>query len=403
LFVPATFSATVTVHSPITINGVAYGPGETFIPGNGVDFTVASGGPTIEVTVDEAPADQIYRLGTEPSMPQIKARARVTGVTPDPTDTTTFTWTVNVNYDASQSLHGPHRTFDDNWPGTTTGNAVFVPDFGTKIRGGDLKLSASATVNGVQLSGQVTGYKILGPSSGSTADTQIRNQLHTVLTNSTLRKIASDESGGHQFDATGYPLWSGDGQGGVGVMQITNPSPTVDQVWSWHENVVNGKKLFKEKVENARGLQGIIRENVTTIVNGYRKRQQRPQIQIIVPALSTHGSNLATFDQEFEGVTFSNTNDQLEQDAIRCFNGVGPKEIDTFGQQTRLHEFRIRRTAANPPVPIFVESDDEIEANLRATVQWEHATPRSSYFPPGQCPATCDYVERVLGADDLPH
>lgn len=414
-------NSSISLHFAVIVASVA---GDYFNQAGGVaasGYTVTGSGPTaritvgsdatpIEITIDNPPSDHIFRIGPEPSVPQIPARAKITGITPDPTATTTFTWIMSVHYNASQSPHGPGRVFDHSWPvTTTTGNALLQTNF-SDVRGGDLTLTAKAVVNGVErVSAPLAGYKILGPPSGGAVDLQVIQQLHTILTNSTLRKIAANESGGHQFDANGYPLWSQDGRGGVGIMQITNPEPTIDRVWSWRANVGYGKQLFREKVKNAQDLRGIIQDKVYKYVNAYRLKQHPPPqpppriITIVVPPLTSHGTNLFTFDQEFDGVTFSDSIDQLEQDAIRCYNGVGPTGIDVFGQQTRLHEFRIRRTQTIPPRPVFLESDETIEATGRATVQWEHASPRINYFPAGQCPSTCDYVHLVLSAADLPH
>jgi hypothetical protein len=380
----------------------------------------------IEITVDQPPAGQTYRHGPEPSMPQIKAHARVVGVTPDPTSTTTFTWTVSISYDASQSPHGPHRVFDDikNLPaGTTTGSAVLVIPrsvFDGKIRGGDLKLSAQAIVHGVRTTGEKTGYKILGPARGSAVDTQVRQQLHTVLTNSTLRKIASLESGGHQFDSAGYPLWSRDGLGGVGVMQITpkielpghvGGLPTAAEVWDWSKNARTGVLIFKNKVQSARNLQHRVSNKVNTIVNADRLRHQPPltPIVIVVPPLTSHGTD---FDSMFDNVLFSNTADQLQQDAVRCYNGVGDKNhppssyhgppppfppMDPFfSPPNGLHEFELERTSPHAPVLEFLNPST-------ARARWRHVNDRAQQFAPVPCPGDCNYVMDVLGAPDLPH
>jgi hypothetical protein len=359
----------------------------------------------IEITIDQPPAGQIYRIGPEPSMPQIKAHARVVGVTPDPSSTTTFTWDVNIHYDPSQSPYGPRRPpFDDDWQGigTTIGSAVLVISpsaFSGKIRGGDLKLSARGTVNGTPATGEKSGYKILGPPRGSATDTQVRQQLHTILTNSTLRKVASLESGGHQFDNRGYPLWSRDNLGGVGVMQVTNPQPSVDEVWNWQKNAMKGKSVFIDKKGAANRLAGRVERNVNQIVSEDRQRHHLSQITIVVPPLTSHGGT--DFDLVYDNVVFSNTVDQVQQDAIRCYNGVGAdppspaQPMDPFAPPG-LHEFQLDRTSPLVPVLEFLNPST-------ARARWRHVNDRAQQFAPRPCPGNCDYVIDVLSAEDLPH
>lgn len=50
-----------------------------------------------------------------------------------------------------------------------------------------------------------------------------------------------------QFGPAGAPLWSRDGLHGVGLMQLTNPAPTPDQVWDWRWNIAGGVSLLEEK------------------------------------------------------------------------------------------------------------------------------------------------------------
>lgn len=397
---PITFTATVTVLRQITINGVAYNPGQTFHPQDGVDFIVAANGAAaIEVTVDNAPTDSIYRIGPEPSMPQIQARAKVTGVTPDPTSTTAFTWTVRVHYDASQSPHGPHRIVDYSWPGTTNGNAVLVTNFGSVIRGGDLTLSATAVVNGMQVTGQKTGYKILGYPWGTAQDTQTRHNMRNVLKNTTLRKIASFESsGGHQFAQDCYPYWSADNLGGVGVMQITNPQPTDDEVWSWSKNATRGQELFKsdQKLGSVGRLRARVEKNANRVENAIRLLQGLPPIVVTVPELTRKAA--ATFDAEFDNITYSDTSYQYEQSAIRVYNGVAGHDPFTGSS---LHEFQLVTVLANFPPFLTSVRRPVLDANGRA--QWRHVTSsdRESQYPGGY-PGDSDYVNHVLNAPDLP-
>jgi probable HAF family extracellular repeat protein len=280
--------------------------------------------PTVEVTLDP-PSDgsTIYRIGPEPSMPMITAHAKVIGVTPDPTFLTTFNWFVEVHYDAKadtlppNQVYAPAKSFNYVWPDlgsgtewTTKQGTSFSTQFLSQspyrniIRGGSLTVSVRGLLpDGTQAFGQATGYQILGNPVGSTGDAETRGRLRSVLTNLTLRKVASHESsqppaipdGGHQFDQNGYPLWSHDNFYGVGVMQLTNPPPTDDDVWNWLDNTLDGKSRFAEKVGVVRRLHDRVETNVTTYVNSVRAREALPPIRVIVPQLTR---DAGTFDQE---------------------------------------------------------------------------------------------------------
>ena len=367
----------------------------------------------IEVTIDEPPADQIYRIGPEPSMPQIKAHARIVGVTPDPTATTFFTWDVNVHYDASQSPNGPHRVFpDDNWLsiGTTIGSHVLVippTAFYGKIRGGDLKLSVRAIVRGEPASGEKTGYKILGPPAGGLADTRVRQQLKTILTNSTLRKIASHESrivalgtGGHQFGRTGHPYWSGKDVGGVGVMQLTKPPPSQDDIWNWRANTADGKALFQTKIGELKNLHKKVQRNVNELFNQARARRGLQDIPITVPELAP---NPGDFDQEFNNVTFDDNSLLFEQIVIRYYNGAAGKDIFTGVVKKDgeiipgpLHEFQIARDANKMPI-LVPGTTTAIWRRVTAAERIAQFTAEGKKYP-----GNPNYVFDVLSSLDLP-
>ena len=410
---PITFIASVTVLEQITINGVGYNPGQTFNPQDGVPFTVAANPATIEITIDNPPTDQIYRIGPEPSMPQILARAKVVGITPDPTANTTFTWTLSVHYDSSETQPGPNsrRIIDYSWSATTTGNTgnagLLHTDFQDIIRGGHLTLTARATLNGQLLtSPPLTNYKILGLKSAE--DNQTPHNLRAILRNSTVRKIARQESiGGHQFRFDGNVLWNDNGQGGsdggVGVMQVSPVYgangqiirlPTDDEVWDWRKNAAMGVVLFKAKRDSAQRLRGHVQDKVTRLVNQDRAKQHPPKnpITIVVPPLTTHGGNLVTFDQEFEGVSYDDNLNQVEQDAVRLNNGAAG--TDVFGPG--LHEFQISRIP--PQTPLFVEDDATIERTGVATVIWRHVLVQERPSSTGDP----NYVHHVLDGPDLP-
>jgi hypothetical protein len=109
--------------------------------------------------------------------------------------------------------------------------------------------------------------------------------------------------------------------GGAGILQLTNPPPTDDQVWNWRSNVAAGMALFNQKQAVARAYPARVRTsggfvNAVNSFNHRRRAQGLPIVALVLPDF---------------------TPDQLELDTIRGFNGFAGR--DQFG--LALHEFRV--------------------------------------------------------------
>jgi hypothetical protein len=166
------------------------------------------------------------------------------------------------------------------------------------------------------------------------------------LPHDTLRRIARLESGGgRQFLAPAdrsigaCALWSHDNLGGVGVMQITVPPPTDDQVWNWRANVAKGIGIFNEKVAAARAYPSHTRNShgfkkLVQLFNSARHDKKHPAIPVDLPDFTS-----GTFDTDLK---------QLELDSIRGYNGWGGR--DQFGFPSRVpSRSRRSRTPARSP------------------------------------------------------
>jgi glycosyltransferase involved in cell wall biosynthesis len=280
-----------------------------------------------KLVIDSPAPNTTFAITDAPAMPQIVARARVTGITPDPTPTTQFKWTVQIRYNARTCSHGPQRSINPPDIVQTVMGGQFTPTFPT-IRGGALTLIVSATVNGKTLTASTSGLVIQGTNP-------LRTAIRAALPNDTLGRIACQESGMRQF-VTGVdggvgrcPTWSADNLGGVGIMQITVPAPTDDQVWNWRSNLAAGIQELNQKVTTARQYPGQVRNSsgfrqMVTAFNLHRQQQGLPPLQRIdLP--------------DFTSGDFNNNLQQLELDAIRGFNGWAGH--DAFG--FHLHEFRV--------------------------------------------------------------
>jgi hypothetical protein len=267
-----------------------------------------------------------FPINATPAMPTIAAQARITGVTPDPTPVTSFTWTVTLQLNAATCPHGPARTFSHPTITQTVVGGRFTIPF-TQIRGGALTISVKATVAGRVLTTQSNGLAIAGVNPPIAS-------IQGALPHDTLRRIARLESGYRQFNAASAggsstcPLFSSDKLGGVGIMQLTSPAPTADQVWHWAANVAAGIQVFNQMVAGARNYPNQVRgstvfQNLVTQFNQNRIAHGLPAVQVTLPA--------------FTSGDFNTNLQQLEIDSIRGFNGWGGH--DAFGFP--LHEFRV--------------------------------------------------------------
>jgi len=307
------------------------------------------------------------------NMPVIVAQAKIIGVPTNIALTTPLTWRVRLRFDAAHCPHGPDRQINHPDIVKTAVGGTFAISF-TSVRGGSLSISVRATVAGRVLTAQSSHLDIRGTNPPLQA-------LRGALPHATLRRIARFESvGGRQFIAAAdggvgaCPLWSRDNLGGVGIMQITVPRPTDNEVWNWRENVAKGIQIFNQKVGAARGYPAQVRNShrFTQLVQLFNTERHKHKLSAIPVELPDFTSG--DFDANLQ---------QLELDSIRGFNGWGGR--DHFG--FHLHEFRVA-----------LDANGHLRVNLdakgtKATAIWEQvpaaARPQSFGDP--------DYVNHVLG------
>lgn len=259
-----------------------------------------------------------------PTMPTVNCQAKIIGITPDPTAVTQFTWDYEVNYNPSQqSEYGPDWDISYNWPPSTSAGGTTQLNFRNIIRGGDLTIGVTVTIDGCTYSDTIT-VTILARNPSVDA---IKSQLGD---NHVLWRIASRESDFTQFLTDGYPLWSHDKLGGVGIMQLTPPSSD-DQIWDWTENCKGGQAKLQygfnianrwhTTVENSLDFR-----NLVDTYNQLRVQQGlQPLKKISVPKLTAGDFN--------ENVQ------QREKAAIRIYNGCAGS--DPYLPNLPLHEYRI--------------------------------------------------------------
>jgi hypothetical protein len=281
-------------------------------------------------------------IDATPAMPAIDLEVAIGGLQVDPTPQTTFQWTAQLRFNpAGVCRHGPNRNFALDLNGTHVGSPIPIR-FST-LMGGDLTINVTASVQSVNLSAPPLNLRIAATNPS-------RADIQGAIANDTLQRIATHESQQVQFAGSPgavvrCPLWSGDNLGGVGIFQITVPRPTDAQVWDWRQNVAAGRQRLEQGRATARAYRGqILRSHTWTNLTGQfnqgRRAANLPEVQIDIPVYTT---------------------DQVEDDAIRAFNGFGSNR-DQFG--FALREFRLRMDGA----ALHVTVD---EATRRGMTEWE--------------------------------
>lgn len=312
-------------------------------------WEVSFAAPKIEITLDPPPANDQYTIDASPGMPTIRAKARVVGLTPDPTPSTTFTWTASLIVHENQPSRDVDFAPDIVQSTTTVGQAPYTLQFNDRgaFRGGRLKLKATATVNGRSLTGETpAGLKIDGANpQRSTIQAYIDglslggHGLNNADVADVFKRMACQESlGQRQFNAAanggvGPALISFDD--GVGLLQITNnPCEPFrgcpDVIFSWQENADAARRVLRDRIAFAAGYPGRLsklqeyQNFISNTINPQRVAAGRSPIK---------GAPTANFTTN--GAFGSNPPNQLLEDGVRGYNGWAG--VTEFGSV--LHEF----------------------------------------------------------------
>lgn len=281
-------------------------------------------GPEIKITLD--PPNKVFFITADAQMPKIKATCQLPALAPAASSgvsgqtnfsaaTQSFDWDVTVvlnpagvPYAVGRSTrHSPIR-------GTTIVPELTLPF--TQIRGGTLTVTVTTMLQGKRITGK-TVAEIRGTNPSSTL---IRAEGASEL----LMKLMKLESSLQQFLTTrakaGYPVFSHDGLGGVGLGQITHPRPTDGEVWNWKENVKAAKAQWNSKRSDAKRLL----ENYANgtefrnLVGQYNQTRTAPLKHLIItlPAI---------------------TDEMLDNETIRLYNGAPRPQgnsLQEYGAET---------------------------------------------------------------------
>lgn len=306
-----------------------------------------------------------FAISAAAVMPTITVTANLTGVTADPRSPPVYTFTATLAFVGSSTPHGSgHNTQHSPINSQTGPRNTYVIPF-TQVRGGVLTVTVSVRVAASPaplLTATSSGWSVVGSNP---SPVQIKAHANAVGANKVrFRKQMRQESSLEQFRSSGWPKYSSDNLGGVGLCQITRPEPTADQVWNWKDNVRAGWVLYLEKERIARAYPVAVRGGSTfraqvAAWNTQPSRRGLPAVTITLPDY---------------------TADQLELDTIRGFNGFAGG----------LHEFRVRLDARG----LLVVTLDA--AGRNGVAEWERVpvTDRGSSGDP-------NYVNNVEAQADF--
>ncbi len=308
----------------------------------------------------DPPAAQ-FAIDAHGQMPVIKAVCEVAGhVLPQ-----RFEWTATLELEPAGVPHAMNRVTRHPVLHAVTATPEFPLPF-TAVRGGMLLVNVTATLDGkpVKASAKV-------PVLGTNPTAEL---LRAEGAPELLLKLMMAESGLRQFGTKGtgegYPLFSGDNLGGVGLGQITIPAPTDDEVWHWKANLRAARALFEQK-------QQIARHYLSTYAAS-------PAFQELVGAFHAHRK--AAGHEPVEVTLPAFTPEMLDNETLRLYNG----------EAGRLHEYVARQ--ADGLLAVQLDADGK-----RGTAEWAQVTPeeRKAHYVAQGIPQSRwgdpDYVSNVRG------
>jgi len=227
------------------------------------------------ITSNLAAGEDRFRITADAQMPDITVTAAMQGGRLP--DNAVFEWSATLEFNSHQAPNGGTRNthHPDIAPQTGPSPSWRIPF--TQVSGGELIVKVVMRA-GSRSERESKKWEIVG-NNPTSAD--IRIFFNGIAANGTeakrtaFRKLMRHESDLRQFLAPNYwPLYSEDGKGGVGLCQLTDPTPTDEQTWDWQENVRVGWALYQVKEREARGYPG--------------REQQRARFRQLVDVWNRH-------------------------------------------------------------------------------------------------------------------
>lgn len=341
----------------------------------------------------------------EPYMPDIRARARTAGGRL--IDRDEVKWKALLRYQSDQhaSKAAPWRVLNlDSSEVTKVGEVTIGrAEWGGAVACGEITLIAEYVDASGRSHKGVSRPLILQPGSaalpwGNPEPWMIRKALRDILDEvgdpdlsncyRALYSICFLESGLRQFweSLPGSPCWSGDRLGGVGLMQITYPAPTLEQTWNWKANIRGGVAIFKDKIQVVRDHVASVQESFDDPDGDYHKALDKYNE-------ANHPLEVPVTVVEVQPWT----QDMTVRDAIRCYNGAPGR--DPVGRRG-LHEFQIKFENGVPALTnVRIEERGGVKVGV-ATALWEAVTLEmrlKNYEINGVgSPGSANYVNKIL-------
>jgi hypothetical protein len=317
--------------------------------------------PVLVLSFD--PPGPEFPISTQSEMPNITVTAKFQNITPDPKVPLQFSWTVDLSFNGTfrkrQVPHALGRVIQHPPIAQVTATNQFKIPFAA-VRGGDLTVKVAVTVCGTPLSATSEGLAVIG-SNPSTSELAL-----VAAPIVAFRKLMWVESrfmqflGGRQF--SGMPYFSEDDLGGAGICQVTDPSPTDEQVWKWKDNIAAGWQIYKGKEAIARHFPANFRAGKTfaAMVTTYNDERYRQAVEAGAKAKPpVEAKNVPRKDLT---ITIPDlTEEQVQLETIRLYNGA----------PLHIHEYRPKMDTVKTPKGeglLLVTVD---EASLKGTAEWE--------------------------------
>ncbi len=265
----------------------------------------------------------------DPKMQPLTAQVELkgTGINPTPVNTQDVYWKFKVEYVVSTNSDAPHRArkgVDSTGAGQgTDGYRIPLPDpdipnsdwakkvgktfvisdadnsdqkWGKNFGGGNLEIIVKTTIDGIELTDTYIG-KIEGESFTDAFKTKLTAYLENPKADETAPTIRSDVGYDKFFRVIAYietryrhfypsiygnpknalyPRENEKGDGGLGVMQLTedaslplNNLPSYEQIWDWKKNVDGGVEVLRGKLAEAKEYPEFVRTTgCTTLPQG---------------------------------------------------------------------------------------------------------------------------------------
>lgn len=325
-------------------------------------------GPEIKVTLD--PPNKVFFITADAQMPRIKAacqlpassRAAAGGASavsgpavPPLAAVQSYEWNVTLVLNPAGVPYAVGRSTRHSPIHVTTAVPELTIPF-TQIRGGTLTITVTTTFEGARVTGKAVA-EILGTNPSVTL---IRAEGASDL----LMKLMKLESSLQLFLSSrakaGYPVFSHDGLGGVGLGQITHPRPSDDEVWNWKANVSAAISQWESKRKN--DAERLLRsypksKTFRALVDAYNKARTAPLTAAAKTLLEKAGKPLPTPLKPLTINLPPITEEMIDNETLRLYNGAPV-----------VQEY-VAETDTNGMLVVDVAQD-----NLHGTARWHEVS-----------------------------